>query len=613
VALVDDFGRHTRAIGSLRDAGIDVISTVDVCDLERAAETVQQITGQPAAATVPDAALAEAEEIRFLDNSPAALRKRLGHGNIYPGRPPGPFGQALEGLFRTENLAALREIGLRVVAETLAVPGVARPREPQDVLVAVTVPDQADLLVQRGVRLARRSSATCTVLTFSAPPGPAAQPAGAAQPAQPAQVAGVAGVAEVAGAAGAAVMVRPGPAVVATIAQAVRETGATNLVMAVPPAGWLDRWRPGLVERVADQLPDVYLHLTVGRPGPPVRSDHGAGAQDSAAGAARRRGTIRVYLGYAAGCGITTAMLEEAGRRRSRGSDVVVAAVDCRGREGVSELLHGLELIGDGTALDTGAVLARHPEVVCIDDLSAVSADGESRLAAARRIAEAGIAVVATVHLGQLQAGDGADETAALALADEIELVDAPPSVLADRVRRGEIVPAAAVDHALHTEYRPEALGALREQAFTIVAEHADQQLAAYRQGSWPAGDDAPPVILGCVAPRPGMEPLIRWSAALAARLAGEFRVAVVTPSPPPPADPVLARYAALTGQLGGRFDALRGTPAAALAGFARQHHVTELVLARAAEPAGRRPAVLRELIRAVGGLEVHLLPAQAH
>jgi K+-sensing histidine kinase KdpD len=75
----------------------------------------------------------------------------------------------------------------------------------------------------------------------------------------------------------------------------------------------------------------------------------------------------------------------------------------------------------------------------------------------------------------------------------------------------------------------------------------------------------------------------------------------------------VLARYAALTVQLGGRFDTLRGTPAAALAGFARQHHVTELVLARAAEPAGRRPAVLRELIRAVGGLEVHLLPAQAH
>ena len=82
------------------------------------------------------------------------------------------------------------------------------------------------------------------------------------------------------------------------------------------------------------------------------------------------RGAVRVYLGYAAGCGITTAMLEEAGRRRSRGSDVVVAAVDCRGREGVSAALHGLELSATAPPLDTDAVLARHPEVACIDDLS---------------------------------------------------------------------------------------------------------------------------------------------------------------------------------------------------------------------------------------------------
>ncbi len=91
--------------------------------------------------------------------------------------------------------------------------------------------------------------------------------------------------------------------------------------------------------------------------------------------------TVRVYLGYAPGCGVTSAMLEEAGRRRSRGADVVVAAVDCHSREGVRAALEGLEVIGDGTCLDTGAVLARHPEVVCIDDLSAADPGGESRFA----------------------------------------------------------------------------------------------------------------------------------------------------------------------------------------------------------------------------------------
>ena len=664
VVLVDDFGQNLAAIRSLRDAGIEVFSTVDVADLERAAETVQQITGQPAAATVSDAALAEADEIRFLDNSPEALRKRLGHGNIYPA---GQAARALDGLFRTENLAALREIGLRVVAETLAAPGAVRQRESQDVLVAVTAPAQADALLQRGVRLARRSSAMCTVLVFGTHAG---GPAGEVTE----------HIKSAAADAGATVIVREGKDAAAIIAQAVRETGARNLVMAAPPAGLRDRWRPSLVERVADQLPDIHLHITagpasgaaVGAPSQAAANGattangaataHGAnGANGAATGnggnggndpaRSRPRGAIRVYLGYAPGCGITTAMLEEARRRKSRGSDVVVAAVDCRGREGVTALLEGLELVGDGTTLDTDAVLARHPEVACVDDLAAVDASGESRFAAARRLADAGITVVGTVHLthlrtsaapagaappspappstgpagasassggpvgpvGAVAASSAPDVTAALAIADEIELVDAPPSELADRVRRGEVVPAAEAGRALQTDYGPESLGVLREQAFTLVAELADRQLTAYRHGASLAGAEAAPAILGCAAPRAGMEPLIRWSAALAARLAGEFLVAVVLPSPPPAdSDQLLAGYSALTAQLGGQFDILRGTPAAALTAYAREHQVTEMVLARGPGTAGGRHLVLRELARSAGDIEVHVLPAQA-
>jgi two-component system sensor histidine kinase KdpD len=203
--------------------------------------------------------------------------------------------------------------------------------------------------------------------------------------------------------------------------------------------------------------------------------------------------------------------------------------------------------------------------------------------------------------------------TAALALADEIELVDAPPSDLADRVRRGEVVPAAEAGRALPTDYGPESLSALREQAFTIVAEHADRQLTAYRHGVPSASGEAAPVILGCAAPRAGMEPLIRWSAALAARLAGEFRVAVVPPSPPPAdLDQLLAGYAALTAQLGGQFAVLPGAPAAALTAYAREHHVTEMMLARGPGTSGGRHPVLRELARGAGDIEVHVLPAQA-
>ena len=600
VVLVDDFGWHATAIGALRDAGIDVISTVDVRDLERTADEVRQITGLPAAAMVPDAALAEADEIRFLDNSPEALRKRLGHGNIYA---PGQAGEALDGLFQTATLAALREIGLRVIAETLTAPGNARQREPLDVLVAVTAPPQADALIRRGARLARRGNARCTVLTLGPPAGTPGDWTAAVQ--------------TLAQDTGAAIIAREGRDTVAAIAQAVREAGARRLVIAAPLAGLLDRWRPGLVERLASQLPDVHLHITAGQARPSGAAPDCGDSPDREPGAAGRQvhATVRVYLGYAPGCGITSAMLEEAGRRRSRGADVVVATVDCRGREGVSAALEGLEVIGDGTSLDAGAVLARHPEVVCIDDLSAADPGGESRFAAARQFASAGITVVATVHLGSLRDGDGAaddtvDEAAVLALADEIELVDAPPSALADRVKRGEIVPAGGAEHALQTEYSPETLGAKREQAFTIVAEHAERRLAAYR-GSGAADREARPRILCCASPRPGMEPLIRRSAALAAQLAGDFLVAVVTPVPAAAdLDQVLARYAALASQLGGQFTALHGSPADALAKFAHQHQVTEILLAR--DSGASRHRVLNELTHRAGETEVHVLPAQA-
>ena len=161
VALVDDLGRHAAGIVALREAGIDVISTADVADVQRAAEAVEAITGHAPPATIADEVLDAADAVQFVDSSPEALRKRLGHGNIYP---PDQVGAALATEFQTARLAALREVGLRLVADTLPAPDSERQRErePQDVLVAVTGPDRARALVQHGQRLARRGSAACS-------------------------------------------------------------------------------------------------------------------------------------------------------------------------------------------------------------------------------------------------------------------------------------------------------------------------------------------------------------------------------------------------------------------------------------------------------------------
>ena len=143
-------------------------------------------------------------------------------------------------------------------------------------------------LIRRGARLARRGNARCTVLTLGPPAGEPGDWTAAVQiQAQDT---------------GAAIIARQGRDTVAVIAQAVRETGARRLVIAAPPAGLLDRWRRGLAERLASQLPDVHLHITAGQARPSGAAPDGADSPDRAPGVTGRQphATVRVYLGYAA-------------------------------------------------------------------------------------------------------------------------------------------------------------------------------------------------------------------------------------------------------------------------------------------------------------------------
>jgi two-component system sensor histidine kinase KdpD len=123
VALVDELA-HTNAPGSerekrwqdveiIRDAGIDVISTMNVQHLESVADIVESITGAPVHERPPDKVLNEADELELIDMSPHALRQRIRHGNVYPKE---RADRALEHFFREGNLTALRELALRRAA-----------------------------------------------------------------------------------------------------------------------------------------------------------------------------------------------------------------------------------------------------------------------------------------------------------------------------------------------------------------------------------------------------------------------------------------------------------------------------------------------------------------
>jgi two-component system sensor histidine kinase KdpD len=172
VALVDELA-HTNAPGCrnekrwqdielLLDAGIDVVSTVNVQHLESLNDVVAQITGITQRETVPDAFVRAADQIELVDMSPEALRRRLAHGNVYPSE---RIDAALANYFRQGNLAALRELALLWVADRvedalasyLADQGIDDTWETRErIVVALTGSPSGDALIRRAARMAGR-------------------------------------------------------------------------------------------------------------------------------------------------------------------------------------------------------------------------------------------------------------------------------------------------------------------------------------------------------------------------------------------------------------------------------------------------------------------------
>ena len=155
--------KRWQDIEQLLDAGIEVISTVNIQHLESVNDVVNQITGVIQRETVPDSVVRAADQIEFVDMSPEALRRRLAHGNVYKAE---KIDAALGHYFRVGNLAALRELALLWVADRvedslqkyMAQHGIAGPWETRErVIVALTGAPGGDQLIRRAARMARRA------------------------------------------------------------------------------------------------------------------------------------------------------------------------------------------------------------------------------------------------------------------------------------------------------------------------------------------------------------------------------------------------------------------------------------------------------------------------
>lgn len=269
VALIDELA-HTNAPGSprpkrwedveaIRDAGIHVVSTMNVQHLESFADAVATITGAPVNERLPDDVLLGAEEIELVDMSPHALRQRMRHGNVYP---PSSAGVALDRFFTEANLTALRELALRVVAQRVEgqledVNQASLRLVAERVLVLVDGSPACGHAVRRAAAVA--GSLHATLVALVPPPEQIdALPFDRARDLREAL--------EVAVDLGArTVRLGPGDPVEA-VAEAVATTGASHLFVPHAPGGRLERLthRP-LGEQVAERLPDLDVHLVAPR------------------------------------------------------------------------------------------------------------------------------------------------------------------------------------------------------------------------------------------------------------------------------------------------------------------------------------------------------------
>nr|WP_237712139.1 sensor histidine kinase KdpD [Mycobacterium xenopi] len=180
VVLVDELA-HTNVPGSknpkrwqdveeLLDAGITVISTVNIQHLESLNDVVAQITGIEQQETIPDAVVRQASQIELIDITPEALRRRLSHGNVYA---PDKIDAALSNYFRSGNLTALRELALLWLADQVDA-ALAKYRADKKitdtwearerVVVAVTGGPESETLVRRASRIASKASAELMVV-----------------------------------------------------------------------------------------------------------------------------------------------------------------------------------------------------------------------------------------------------------------------------------------------------------------------------------------------------------------------------------------------------------------------------------------------------------------
>jgi two-component system, OmpR family, sensor histidine kinase KdpD len=330
---------------------------------------------------------------------------------------------------------------------------------------------------------------------------------------------------------------------------------------------------------------------------------------------AKRRGQLKIFLGYASRVGKSFRLFDEGRRRHDRGEDVVIAAVQSDASPEILQVIRELEVIGCQDiggipVIDVPALLSRHPQVCLIDGLAYDNPPGSlhgKRYEDVEELLQAGISVMTSINLeyiddqqdfvrevlGRIKAQTVPHDF--ISRADEVVIVDAPPEA-------GSAIQAHQ-------------LSQLRQRALLLTADVVDHQLESYLrlngiQSSWGTQER----ILVCMTPRANAARMLASGRRNVDRFHGELFAVYVTQENLTPDDQMaLERNVTLARAQQARIDVLEGRdPVGVILDYARLHGVTQIFVGhnlRRGWRARLSGTPLDRIVRDAEGMDVRVFP----
>lgn len=671
VVLVDELAHRTRPksrnktrlddVLELISKKISVITTLNIYELQGVKQIVEKQLGVPINVKhcVPENTLVLADEVKLLDVTPNVILNRLqNRENVEDYRDE----KGREVLFQRDNLAVLREIALRYVAEEVNV-SLDDYREKQGfvgasgatekILVSVQYHWNGSILIRRGHQIAKRLGGDLQVVCFRPANKSLLKNEATFRRSIKKLVEKIGGEFEE--------LPLTADNVAEEIVAYATKKNITRIVMGQSKRSrWEEIFYGSIINKILRKTHNIDIFIVADRsenngervlPANKIKQDqsnpyHRLSKKEIEAEIYKiKAGKLKVYIGSAPGVGKTYTMLREANLLKKNGIDVVIGFLETHGRKETIEQVGSLEIITRKKVeyknaileeMDTEEIINRNPEVVLVDELAHTNIPGSKHVKRYQDVEEllrAGISVISTMNIQHVESlndhvyqitGVRVRETVPdhiLRKADDIELIDISPKALRQRMREGNIYAMNKVEQSLNYFFKTGNLIALRELALREIADDVDERLESLERkrtlrGPWRKEE----VIFVCVNLRHDSERLIRRGFRIAYRLKASWYVCFVKDHSLLNAEEeiMLQRVISLTERLGGTFEMYvasnRRKVVAELVDKLNEKNATQVIIGQSARTRLEemmKGSVVQKLLRLVRHLDVLVVADQ--